>query len=797
MLLKLQKPLFPITALVAILVASTGCTLHRANKAFDEGKYEEAARAYSRVIQQSPSNTKAKMGYRRSATLASEMHLLNAKDAEREGNLDAVQEEVLMALKFDPTNSFALEWLAAIEEAKAELLENPDEDLKSIRDRVESESVIRLATTEPILKQFRINNQPIKDVFGVLEKHFGISFIFHGGFDSQSGGQGVTFKMEDAPLERILDTLALQNDLFYRYIDTKTVMVFKGGSNAAQRAELENQQFKPIYLDNAKPQDINATLRALIGAGTAQRIQLTPDNRLNAIIVKGRPSDIKFITYLVQRLDKAKAEVMVYIELLEVTENSMEQYGLMPIMQIGGDGIYKIGATIDNSGGPNINKGGIRISKNDIRYLFPNIQLDALKTSGEAKMTATQTMRILSDASADFNFGDKVSRLTGVGGYGNQSNTNQIPNQYNPYGNMPMNNYSDTEVGVKATIVPRVHHNGEITLDIKAEVSNLKPGNDPDRPDIGQRRLTTEVRAQNGETIIFGGLLREDEVKSKRGVWGIHDIPLLGKMLGNNKKESSRTNVLLTIRPVIVRRPDLREADFRAFDPDFTALLEEMEAEEKLKRQAEAREKVRLEAEALAAAEAKKQAEAEALAEAQRKQAEPTSGTPPDSKDTKPEPVPNAVRPTPVVPEKTEIADEVPPPRQPASSELVFFLMPITSQLSVGDRHQINMMVSGGKGVTSGELAFRIDPKLKIHSISGSDFLSMDGGTLTFEPQQDGLVMVKFKKETAKTDSGILLRIDLEAIDKGNAAIYVDGYKCFVGENPISAQINNAMVEID
>jgi len=783
-----KTPFFSITGLAVILAASTGCTLYRANKAFDEAKYEDAARAYSRIVQQNPSNVKAKMGYKRSATLAAEMHLLNAKDAERNGNLDVVQDEVIKALKFDPNNSFALEWLAAIEEAKAELLDNPDEDLQAIRERVEKESVIRLDTDVPVLNRLSLTNQPIKKVFEILEDHFGITFLFHSTFDSQAGNQQITFKVPEMPLERLLETLALQNDLFYRYIDFKTVMVFKGGANAGQRAELENQQWKPIFLDNAKPTEINTTLRTLLGQGGAQRIQITPDARLNALFVKGRPNEVKLVSRMVQLLDKAKAEVMVYVELLEVTENSMEQYGLMPVLTPGGEGLYKIGATIDNSGGPNINRGGIRITKSDIRYLFPSLQLDALKQSGEAKMSATQSMRVLSDATADFNFGDKVSRLTGTPGYGNTTNTSQLASQYPYGGNLPLgNNYSDIDVGVKATIVPRVHHNGEITLDIKAEVSTIKPGNDVDRPDIGQRRLQTEVRAQNGETIIFGGLLREDEVKAKKGVWGIHDIPILGKLLGNNSKQVSKANVLLTIRPVIVRRPDLRESDFRAFDPDFTFLLEELEAEERAKKLALAKEKARLEAEAAVVDARAILEEAQARLAAQERQAEAGQDVDTGQRD-----------PVEAIDVKiTEAEAETRPERQAVFSELVLFLAPITSQISVGDSHQVNMMVSGGRGVTSGELVFRIDPKLKLNGIYGADFLTMGSGTLTYEPQSDGLVTVKFQKQTGTTASGIMLRLDLEAVEKGNAPIFVEDYKCYVGENPITAQINNALVEIE
>jgi len=440
-----------ISSLTAILALSSGCMLYRANKAYDEGRYEEAAHAYSRIIQQNPSNVKAKMGYRRAAIETADMYLQRAKELEKKQRYDEAQQEVLKALKFDPQNSLALDWAEALEEKKNELLGSPEEDLRTIRSRVERESVIKLQTKEPILKQFRVANRKLSEIFEILEKHFGINFLFHSSF--QNDQTSITFKSEDMTLERILDTLAIQADIFYRYIDTKTVMVFKGGQNAAQRAELENQQYKTIYLDNAKPNDVNTTLTRLFGQ--SQRIQITPDNRLNAIIVKGRQADVKLATQMAQMLDKAKAEVMVYIELLEVTESSLETVGLTPVIQPGGDAVYQLGATLDNSGGPNINKGAVRISKSDVRFLFPSVQLDALKTSGEAKMAAKGNMRIVSDSTASFNFGESVFMQQATSGYGGGGTTGSTSGQYGGYPYYSGNQYAQQDVGVKVDSPPQ------------------------------------------------------------------------------------------------------------------------------------------------------------------------------------------------------------------------------------------------------------------------------------------------------------------------------------------------------
>jgi type II secretory pathway component GspD/PulD (secretin) len=113
---------------------------------------------------------------------------------------------------------------------------------------------------------------------------------------------------------------------------------------------------------------------------------------------------------IVTQLDKAKPEVMVYLELLEVTESSLEQVGLLPVLGPSDtSGVFRLGATLDNTGAPNTNKGAIRISKADVRFLFPSLALDALKSSGDAKLVASPNIRVLSGEAGEINIGEKIS----------------------------------------------------------------------------------------------------------------------------------------------------------------------------------------------------------------------------------------------------------------------------------------------------------------------------------------------------------------------------------------------------
>ena len=187
---------------------------------------------------------------------------------------------------------------------------------------------------------------------------------------------------------------------------------------AYQEATLATQHL----LDRYNMYGVRQVLTTLI-----PQLKVFPDKRLNAITVKAKPNELTVANRIVNQLDKAKPEVMVYLELMEVTESSLEQVGLLPVISLqdaaSGTGVYRLGATLDgNLNLPNQNKGAIRISKSDLKFLFPSLALDALKNSGDAKLVASPNVRVISGEKGEVNIGEKISTtqssIGGIGGVG-------------------------------------------------------------------------------------------------------------------------------------------------------------------------------------------------------------------------------------------------------------------------------------------------------------------------------------------------------------------------------------------
>jgi len=755
-------PLRKAALVAATLLLALGCSLHKANKAFDEGRFDEAVMEYRAVLRSNPSNTKARIGIKRAAQRASETHLSLARQAEARGFTDTVLTEVRKALVLDPDSQIAQDWLLRLEQKAAQDKADADasEDLEAMKVKADSQNAVQLnpRSIEGIDLNFS-RKTSLKEIFGTLSRASGVNIIPHMSYQDQS----VSIDLRGLPFQRVLDTLMLQNDLFYKVLDKNSIMVFK--NSPQNRDAYENQIIKTYYLSYADPSELRSTLTTL-----NPQLRVFTDKRTNAIIVKAKPLELAIVDQVIRTLDKGKAEVMVYFELMEVTENSLEQVGLLPVLNATDtSGTFRMGATtVNNSTGMNTNSGFTKIHTADIRVLFPNLALDFLKSNGDARMVASPNVRVSSGETGEVNIGEKISTtqsqlsLPTGSGAGAASASSLL-------GGVGQTSFSYEDVGVKIKVEPRVHNNGEITLKIDSLVTTLKSGSTPGRPDLGKREIKTSARLRDGETAIFGGLLKDEEQKSLQGIWGLSDIPLIGRLIGNTRNSKAKTDVILTIRAVLVRKPVLTEQDMAPFNPDdatskagpFTP-------------------------------EAPKKPTPKAQPPAPRP-AQPTAPAVAPEAAPAVKPAPPAAPPSEAIQEKKPAG---PAEAAPAPSDLVLFMSPVASEIKAGERVRITLTVSGGNGLSSGTLELRLPPGLRLQGLTPGEFITGDGGSLEQFPGKDGLLKIVFKRNAAGTDSGPFATLELEGLSAGNAPVLIQSGQFLVGTAPISGRWSNALVTV-
>ena len=129
----------------------------------------------------------------------------------------------------------------------------------------------------------------------------------------------------------------------------------------------------------------------------------------------------------------------------------------------------------------------------------------------------------------------------------------------------PIVSYVYENIGVNIDITPRTHHDDEVSLALKISLSSISGEGFGGLPTFGNREISTTIRLKDGETNMLAGLIRDDERFIKSGVPGLSDIPLVGGLFTNQRRQTQQTDVILTITPHIVRVLDLSESDLRPF----------------------------------------------------------------------------------------------------------------------------------------------------------------------------------------------------------------------------------------
>ena len=128
----------------------------------------------------------------------------------------------------------------------------------------------------------------------------------------------------------------------------------------------------------------------------------------------------------------------------------------------------------------------------------------------------------------------------------------------------PIVNYNYQDVGIDVKIKPRIHYEKEVTLELEIKITSIAGTGIADIPIITTREVKNVIRLKDGETNLLAGLLKDEERQSLKGIAGLKDIPLLGSLFSNTDTTIEQTDVILTITPYIIRTVPLTEEDSQA-----------------------------------------------------------------------------------------------------------------------------------------------------------------------------------------------------------------------------------------
>jgi len=293
-------------------------------------------------------------------------------------------------------------------------------------------------------------------------------------------------------------------------------------------------------------------------------VKIIADEDNNSILVLASQEDYRSIEAAIRRLDTAPRQVLIEATIAEVSLSNTLNYGVRWFLE---NNNYQLGI---NAPVPSRALGdGLAFAffdqSSDVSAFF-----DMLASESSVNFLSTPQVMVLDNQTANIRVGDQIPVTT----RSSQSTSNP---------DAPIvTEVQFRDTGTLLTVTPRINAGGQVMLEVSQEVS--LPGTEPaigggGNVAISQRTINSSVIVQSGQTVVLGGLILENRGEGRSGVPGLMNIPLIGALFSQTKEDVFRTELIITIRPVVVgngqemRRvtEELRMRMKKASDLEYTA----------------------------------------------------------------------------------------------------------------------------------------------------------------------------------------------------------------------------------
>ena len=500
-----------------IAVAKLAIEGDRARRAAD---LTGAEHAYSRALGIAPGNEGALRGLSNVAAdrRHGEMTAKAAADFNR-GDVDLAENQIRAILAEDSSFDPAVAELAKIEAARGPITISPH--LKSHDNR-------------PVTLQFRDANT--KMVFEVLSRQTGINFVFDKEVKSDSK---TTIFVQEVPVEEAIELVLGQNQLARQVLANNMVMIYP--NTTLKQKEYQDEIVKSFYLTNTDPKKAQEMLKTVLNAKT-----LFVDDKANLLVMRDTPEAVRMAEKLVASLDLADSEVMMEVEVLEITRSNLQQLGIE----------YPTSATLSTPTNLTLANVG-HLQKSDISVTPLSLTVDLMKQVGRADTLASPRIRARSREKAKVLIGSRVPVIT---------------NSVTPTASgapVVTGSVQYLDVGLTLEVEPTVHLDNEVSIKINLEVSSILKQITTDSGtiayEIGTRNAQTLLSLKDGETQILAGLIQDSDTRSSAHIPGIGDIPIVGKLFGSDHIDKEKSEIVLSITPRIIRtsaRPSNETTEF-------------------------------------------------------------------------------------------------------------------------------------------------------------------------------------------------------------------------------------------
>ncbi|MGC2776742.1 MAG: type II secretion system secretin GspD [Bradyrhizobium sp.] len=286
-------------------------------------------------------------------------------------------------------------------------------------------------------------------------------------------------------------------------------------------------------------------------------VRITPDVVNNTLLIYADKENYRLIESTLRQCDRPQLQVAIDATIAEVTLNDSLNFGVQAYLTSKNLGLKpdqgSVLNTTSTSAPTTVASAAGSVTNAFLSRAFPGFNfllgsesqpsaiLSALHTVTDVKVLSNPSLVVIDNQSATLQVGDQVPVSTGSATVLTTSNT-------------VVNTIDYRNTGIILRVAPRVNENGNVRLEIEQEISNVSPATANSlTPTVAQRKVKSSVAVASGQTVLLAGLISETHQGTRNGIPGIDQIAGLGDLFSHNDRSSGRTELIIFIRPQIIR----------------------------------------------------------------------------------------------------------------------------------------------------------------------------------------------------------------------------------------------------
>ncbi len=547
--------LFPLLAVLVLAACASNQAYEDANRLAESGQPEEAVARLEQLVKDNPRNAQYRASLLRERDRAVAVRM-NAGDAQlRAGRYDEAEREYQAAAALDADAVRSTVRLADVARARRHqaILREAEASLKAGRLDVAETRVrevlgdtpnhapardllrrvleagmaadptprLKAPFRKPVTLEFR--DAQIRTVFDMLSRTSGINFVFDRDVKQD---QKLTVFLRNTSLEDALELILTTHGLDRKVLNENSVLIYP--NTPAKQKDYRELVVRSFYLSNADVKQAAVMVKTLT---RAQDVFI--DEKLNLMVMRDTPEVVRMADQLVRTLDLAEPEVMLEVEVLELTRTRLQDLGVAwpGSVTLGARAATGAATTTQLIDGPMV-----------FSIANPALTANLRATVGRSTLLANPRIRVKNREKAKIHIGDKVPVFTStaVANAGVASSVTYL------------------DVGLKLDVEPQVYLNDDVSIKMGLEVSNIVKEVTANAGttvayQIGTRNTTTVLQLRDGETQILAGLINDNDRRTSVRIPGLGDVPILGRLFGSTNENKEKTEIVLLITPRVVR----------------------------------------------------------------------------------------------------------------------------------------------------------------------------------------------------------------------------------------------------